>query len=142
MIRLDGNGLMSLGVILNLIFDMTWEAPPPHQKYDEMITVGNRNVSVSDANGSCFAVRDEDERSTLAVAEGLSPTVRFEMCDYSLRSIKSRPAKVGDKLITRDFGTGTQGFAASEDRSVAVCVLPGTELSFSQDVTCLATGLL
>ena len=76
------------------------------------------------------------------MAEGLSPTVRFEMCDYSLHSIKSRPAKVGDKLITRDFGTGTRGFAASEDRSVAVCVLPGTELSFSQDVTCLATGLL
>jgi hypothetical protein len=56
------------------------------------------------------------------------------MCDYSLHSIKSRPAKVGDKLITRDFGTGTRGFAASEDRSVAVCVLPGTELSFSQYV--------
>jgi hypothetical protein len=87
-------------------------------------------------------VRDDDERSTLAVAEGLSPTVRFEMCDYSLHSIKSQPAKVGDKLITRDFGTGTRGFAASEDRSVAVCVLPGTELSFSQDVMCLATGLL
>jgi hypothetical protein len=30
-IRLGGNGLMCLGVILNLIFDMTWVAPPPHQ---------------------------------------------------------------------------------------------------------------
>ena len=29
------------------------------------------------------------------------------MCDYSLHSIKSRPAKVGDKLTTRYFGTGT-----------------------------------
>jgi len=57
-------------------------------------------------------VRDDDERSRLAVAEGLSPTVRFEMCDYSLHSIKSQQAKVGDKLITRDFGTGTRGFAA------------------------------
>ena len=37
------------------------------------------------------------------------------MCDYSLHSIKSRPAKVGDKLTTRDFGTGTRGFAPSED---------------------------
>src|ERR1700755_1323278 len=36
------------------------------------------------------------------------------MCDYSLHSVKSRPAKVGDKLTTRDFGTGTRGFAASE----------------------------
>ena len=63
------------------------------------------------------------------------------MCDYSLQSIKSRPAKVGDKLTTRDFGTGTRGFAASEDASVAVCVLPGTELSFADEVTCLPTGL-
>src|SRR5215472_4381462 len=26
------------------------------------------------------------------------------MCDYSLHSVKSRPAKVGDKLTTQDFG--------------------------------------
>jgi hypothetical protein len=63
------------------------------------------------------------------------------MCDYSLHSVKSRPAKVGDKLTTRDFGTGTRGFAASEDRSIAVCVLPGTELSFASEVKCLGTGL-
>ena len=64
------------------------------------------------------------------------------MCDYSLHSIKSRPAKVGDKLTTRNFGTGTRGFSASEDATVAVCVLPGTELSFTDEVTCLPTGLL
>ena len=64
------------------------------------------------------------------------------MCDYSLHSVKSRPAKVGDKLTTRDFGTGTRGFAASEDVNVAVCVLPGTELSFAQEVSCLPTGLI
>ena len=56
------------------------------------------------------------------------------MCDYSLHNFTSRPAKVGDKLTTRDFGTGTRGFAASEDQSVAVCVLPGTELSFVDEV--------
>jgi len=64
------------------------------------------------------------------------------MCDYSLHSFKSRPAKVGDKLTTRNFGTGTRGFAASEDASVAVCVRPGTELCFAGEVTCLPTGLL
>ncbi|MFZ1149718.1 MAG: hypothetical protein WAR76_08280 [Xanthobacteraceae bacterium] len=63
------------------------------------------------------------------------------MCDYSLHSIKSRPAEVGDKLTTRDFGTGTRGFAASEDASVAVCVLPGTELCFASEVRCLRTSL-
>jgi hypothetical protein len=57
------------------------------------------------------------------------------MCDYSLINVRSRPAKVGDKLTTRDFGTGTRGFAAAEDRAVAVCVLPGTELAFSSAVT-------
>jgi hypothetical protein len=63
------------------------------------------------------------------------------MCDYSLQSIKSRPAKVGDKLTTRNFGTGTRGFAASEDVSVAVCVLPGTELAFAHEVERLPTRL-
>jgi hypothetical protein len=57
------------------------------------------------------------------------------MCDYSLQHVRSRPAKVGDKLTTRDFGTGTRGFAAVEDAGVAVCVLPGTELAFSRAVT-------
>jgi hypothetical protein len=64
------------------------------------------------------------------------------MCDYSLHSVKSRPAKVGDKLTTHCFGTGTRGFAASEDMNVAVCVLPGTELSFAEEVKCLPTGLI
>ena len=63
------------------------------------------------------------------------------MCDYSLHSIKSRPAKVGDKLTTRDFGTGTRGFAATENLSVAVCVLPGTELAFADDIKRLPAGL-
>ena len=56
------------------------------------------------------------------------------MCDYSLHSVKSRPAKIADKLTVHDFGTGTRGFAASEDPGVAVCVLPGTELAFAQEV--------
>ena len=64
------------------------------------------------------------------------------MCDFSLQSIKSRPAKIGDKLTTRDFGTGTRGFSAAEDASVAVCLRPGTELSFAGGVTFSATGLV
>ena len=54
------------------------------------------------------------------------------MCDYSLHNVKSRPAKVGDKLTTQHFNTGTRGFAAPEDRRTAVCVLPGTELAFAR----------
>ncbi len=63
------------------------------------------------------------------------------MCDYSLHNVKSRPAKVGDKLTTRHFGTGTRGFAASEDENVAVCVLPGTELSLAGEVKCVPRAL-
>ena len=66
-------------------------------------------------------------------AEGASSTGVPAMCDYSLQHVRSRPAKVGDKLSTRDFGTGTRGFAAVEDARVAV--LPGTELAFSSAVT-------
>ena len=64
------------------------------------------------------------------------------MCDYSLHSVKSRPAKVGDKLTTHNFGTCTRGFAASEDMNVAVCVLPGPELSFADEIRCVPTGLI
>jgi hypothetical protein len=64
-----------------------------------------------------------------------------QMCDFSLQSARSRPAKVGDKLVTRDFGTGTRGFAASDDPGLAVCVLPGTELAFASDVAHLPSGL-
>ena len=64
------------------------------------------------------------------------------MCDYSLQNVKSRSAKVGDKLSTRNFGTGTRGFAAPEDARTAVCVLPGTELAFSQEVACTVSGFL
>ena len=58
------------------------------------------------------------------------------MCDYSLQNVSSRPAKVGDRLTTRDFGTGTRGFCAAEDAGMAVCILPGTELSFAGEVAC------
>jgi hypothetical protein len=56
------------------------------------------------------------------------------MCDYSLHNVRTRPAKVGDKLTTRLFNSGTRGFCAPEDTSVAVCVLPGTELCFTEEV--------
>ena len=58
------------------------------------------------------------------------------MCDFSLHHVKSRPAKVGDKLTTINFNTGTRGFAAPEDSTTAVCILPGTELAFSEEVKC------
>jgi hypothetical protein len=58
------------------------------------------------------------------------------MCDYSLHLVASRPAAVGDKLISTDFARSiTRGFAAVDDQETAVCLLPGTELAFEDNVT-------
>jgi len=68
------------------------------------------------------------------------------MCDYSLHHVASRSAKVSDKLVTTELGSSSIcGFAAVgeygaklviHDRPprVAVCLLPGTELAFDDDV--------
>jgi hypothetical protein len=57
------------------------------------------------------------------------------MCDYSLHAVASRPAKLGETLVTtRFYGTSTRGFGAKEQPTVAVCLLPGTELAFEHDV--------
>jgi hypothetical protein len=56
------------------------------------------------------------------------------MCDYSLHAVASRPAKVGEMLIATSFSGGTRGFAAEGEPKVAVCLLPGTELAFDQNV--------
>src|ERR687888_104249 len=68
------------------------------------------------------------------------------MCDYSLHHVASRPAKVSDKLVTMELARShARGFAAVgelgaklviHDRppNVAVCLLPGTELAFKDEV--------
>src|SRR5262245_16999240 len=59
------------------------------------------------------------------------------MCDYSLHNLASRPAKVGDKLVTTQFpNTITRGFSDPSQSRVAVCLLPGTELAFEKEVEC------
>ena len=57
------------------------------------------------------------------------------MCDYSLHAVASRSARVGETLITTMFrGTPTRGFASETDMETAVCILPGTELAFAENV--------
>ena len=59
------------------------------------------------------------------------------MCDYSLHLVASRPAKVGEKLISTRFPHSiTRGFASVGERNVAVCLLPGTEVAFEKEVQC------
>ena len=59
------------------------------------------------------------------------------MCDYSLHHVATRPAQIGDKLVTTKFVNSiTRGFAAVGDPHVAVCLLPGTEIAFDGNVEC------
>jgi hypothetical protein len=46
-------------------------------------------------------------------------------------------AKVGDKLVATKFHNSiTRGFAAVGEPNVAVCLLPGIEIAFDQNVEC------
>ena len=57
------------------------------------------------------------------------------MCDYSLQAVESQAAKVGDRLISTSFPNAvTRGFAAVDKPEVAVCLLPGSEVAFDEDV--------
>jgi hypothetical protein len=57
------------------------------------------------------------------------------MCDYSLETLTSRPAKVGDKLVTTRFKYSlTSGFCGVGEVNVAVCLKPGTELAFEREI--------
>jgi hypothetical protein len=68
------------------------------------------------------------------------------MCDYSLHQVSSRPARVSDKIVTTELAkSSTRGFAAVGELGaklvihdgppkVAVCLLPGTELAFDEEV--------
>jgi hypothetical protein len=68
------------------------------------------------------------------------------MCDYSLHHVSSRPARVSDKLVTTNLAkSSTRAFAAVGEYGaklvihdgppeVAVCLLPGTELAFDDEV--------
>src|SRR5262245_50088100 len=59
------------------------------------------------------------------------------MCDYSLHHVATRPAKLEDKLVATKFTNSiTRGFAAVGEPHVAVCLLPGTELAFDENVEC------
>ena len=65
------------------------------------------------------------------------------MCDYSLHAVASRPAKVGDKLITAKFwNTSTRRFSSTREPKVAVCLVPGTEVAFEDQVERGPTGFL
>jgi hypothetical protein len=59
------------------------------------------------------------------------------MCDFSLHHVANRPAKIEDKLVTTKFNYSiTRGFGSVGEPHVAICLLPGTEIAFEQNVEC------
>src|ERR1700716_1580131 len=57
------------------------------------------------------------------------------MCDYSLHAVATRPAEVAETLVSTRFqSTTTRGFASPDNRQGAVCLRPGTEIAFENDV--------
>ena len=63
------------------------------------------------------------------------------MCDYSLHHVKSRPAKVGDKLTTHNFNTGTCGFAAPEIPQRRSAFFPKRARLFRRSPMCILRTL-
>lgn len=57
------------------------------------------------------------------------------MCDYSLHAVASRAAEVAETLVSSGFpSTATRGFASPDNLQVAICLRPGTEIAFENDV--------
>lgn len=57
------------------------------------------------------------------------------MCDYSLENVASRAAVKGEELVSSRFPNAmSRGFAGVNNRTVAVCLRPGTELAFKDTV--------
>lgn len=64
------------------------------------------------------------------------------MCDYSLHNCKTRDAKIEDLIVTGTIQTqlpyaahtSSRGCYALGERDVAVCLKPGTELSFTAPI--------
>ena len=103
------------------------------------------SLSVLSTNNTCALDRQEIA-VLIGYHNGAGVTVLASgvpsMCDYSLHLVASRPAKVGDKLVSTKFPqTITRGFASVDERNVAVCLLPGTELAFDEEVRC-ETGIV
>ena len=50
------------------------------------------------------------------------------MCDYSLETYQSRPARLGETYETHSFPSQTVGFIAPGDTAIAVCMAYDTRL--------------
>src|SRR6478672_7846545 len=106
---------------------------------------GPANRQQIDRDGSLQVLTLPFSSTTRTVRRGYRDSSEIgvpSMFDYSLELVASRPAKVGDKLVSKSFPhTITRGFVSVDDTNVAVCMLPGTELAFDQEVRC-ETGIL
>ena len=81
------------------------------------VVMHRRRDRNSRSRRSGFVMREERKCANIRRAGGFQQGVST-MCDYSLQHVRSRPAKVGDKLTTRDFGTRTRSEPACASTKV------------------------
>ena len=62
------------------------------------------------------------------------------MCDYSLEHYRSRPAQLGEKYETHQFGSWSIGFIAPGDASTAICMACDTKLRLRGSLPSWAQG--
>jgi hypothetical protein len=94
-----------------------------------------RSLKPSPRHRNIWPTRVFSQKNSLVAVRVSSLERSISMCDYSLHLVASRPAKVGDVLVATDFERSiTRGFAAVGEPGVAVCLLPGTELAFEDNV--------
>jgi hypothetical protein len=111
---------------------VTQSRPPADHATKLIKTFRITPTAPPEQNAGNSVPRKPDRTSTWAMGSGAGV---LPMCDYSLHAVASRPAVAGERLVSTTFPrTTTRGFAAERDREVAVCLLPGTELGFDQDV--------
>jgi hypothetical protein len=59
------------------------------------------------------------------------------MCDYSLESYQSRPAREGEEYVSSRFPSNSVGFISPGDPTVAVCMACDTRLKLSHISECV-----
>src|SRR5262249_61650810 len=75
---------------------------------DNVVAWLTRHICGQKAGDACSPLMRRGVFSVNFALWGAPREEFLDMCDYSLHSVRTRPAKVGEKLVTHNFGTGTR----------------------------------
>src|SRR6516164_6741108 len=83
---------------------------------------------------------EHDRAALLTLPKSIPRLLPDRIFGYDKRLHMSLTSRACWLISRRNFNTGTRGFAAPEDSTTAVCILPGTELGFSAEVRSRLSG--